>query len=347
MYYINRNSKDFGPFKESAIIDAFQRGVVLKKDLIRKEGYSNYLLVEEFLKMYSIKVKEPAEKSLSGFIKNTGKVFSDLLFPFKDLKRGWFENKTLMFLLFLVFFPALGVAYLDSIVIIYWFLAFYFSTIWAIIFYKLFSTPQVNIKYAVGIYFFTPIISLFVISILNVFPPIYYLHSIGNSENVLSRFFGMFIGVGIIEETCKALAIFYIISKEKRIISPQTAIFYGLISGLGFGIFEGVAYQTHENYQLGVNGAYFMNLIRLTSLPFFHAIWAGISAFFIAMSYITPKMKYSLRIVGILLPAFIHGLYNTFGWNFVGFGVVLFSTILLMVYLTKGKDLHSALLKTN
>lgn len=347
MYYINRNNQDFGPFSEKAIIDGYKRGMVLKKDRIKKDGFHNYLSVEEYLHQYAINVKGPSERNVFSLFKNLGKVTSNFLFPFKDLRRGWFENKTLIFLLFLVFFPALGVAYTNSILVIYWLLAFYFSIIWGVIFYNMFSTPQVKYKMAVGVYLFTAIFSAIFVPLANLLPPVSYLLELAYSQYFLSNLAGMFLGVGFIEELSKAFVIFLIIKYTKEIISPQTAIFYGLISGLGFGIFEGVYYQIGLNHELELDMAYFMNLIRLTSLPFFHAIWAGISAFFIAMSFITPKMKYSLRIFGILLPALIHGLYNTLGWSIAGFGIVLLSTILLMVYLTKSKSLHATIIKNN
>jgi len=70
-------------------------------------------------------------------------------------------------------------------------------------------------------------------------------------------------------------------------------------------------------------------------LPFFHAIWAGLGAYFASLSFIELRYKYSFRIVGVLIPAILHALYNTFGLNMYGILVIIFSTISLTVYVTK------------
>ena len=87
--------------------------------------------------------------------------------------------------------------------------------------------------HAIGIYFFTPIMSLIVISILGVFPPISYLKNFGESEDIISRFIGMFLGVGIIEETCKAVAVFYVISKARKMIGKD--VYLGVDGGVDGG----------------------------------------------------------------------------------------------------------------
>ena len=118
-----------------------------------------------------------------------------------------------------------------------------------------------------------------------------------------------------------------------------------MIAGLSFGIFEGIEYQMTLNKTFTMDVNYFTNIIRLTSLPFFHAIWAGIGAYFISLSFIELKYKYSFRIMGLFIPALLHALYNTFGLNVFGVAIVILSTILLTVYLTKsdmvGKQLNN------
>jgi RsiW-degrading membrane proteinase PrsW (M82 family) len=49
--------------------------------------------------------------------------------------------------------------------------------------------------------------------------------------------------------------------------------------------------------------------------------------------------------MGLFIPALLHALYNTFGLNVFGVAIVILSTILLTVYLTKsdmvGKQLNN------
>ena len=99
----------------------------------------------------------------------------------------------------------------------------------------------------------------------------------------------------------------------------------------------------NKSFSVDVN--YFTNIIRITSLPFFHALWAGIGAYFIYLSFIELKYKYSFRIMGLFIPSLLHALYNTFGLNVFGIAIIILSSILLTVYLTKsdmvGKQLNN------
>lgn len=94
-----------------------------------------------------------------------------------------------------------------------------------------------------------------------------------------------------------------------------------MLSGLGFGIYEGVVYQLGVNRQQGVDTAYFLNVLRMTSLPFIHAIWAGISGYLIGFSMLHGRKRWTLRVMAILIPALLHATYNTFSANMVGFTV--------------------------
>lgn len=144
----------------------------------------------------------------------------------------------------------------------------------------------------------------------------------------------MLFGVALHEELCKAAVILWLVRRPGSILMPQTVVFYGMISGLGFGIYEGVNYQQTVNRQQGVDTAYFLNVARLTSLPFLHAIWTGIAAYFIAFAGLVPKKRFGLWVIAIVTPAILHGFYNLCGWNILGLSFGLLSVILLMTYLS-------------
>lgn len=155
----------------------------------------------------------------------------------------------------------------------------------------------------------------------------------------------MFFGVAIIEEFIKQIYVYYFISRNRIVTLPRTAIFYGMIAGLSFGILEGYEYQLTVNKTFDTDNNYFLNIIRLTSLPFFHAIWAGIGAYFASLSFIELKFKYSFRFMGLLIPSTLHALYNIFKLNIFGISVIIISSLIFIVYLTKsnvmGKQLNN------
>jgi RsiW-degrading membrane proteinase PrsW (M82 family) len=117
------------------------------------------------------------------------------------------------------------------------------------------------------------------------------------------------------------------------------------MSGIGFGVFEGVVYQLTVNTQLDYNSSFFMNIARLTCLPFLHSVWAGISAYFLAFSFLYPTNRYSLWFLAILIPAILHGLYDTLGWTIPGLFVSYLGVTLLVIYLKNAKDFQSKIVK--
>ena len=124
------------------------------------------------------------------------------------------------------------------------------------------------------------------------------------------------------------------------------------MSGIAFGVFEGVEYQMGPNFQMllenGVAEAYaysyLSNIARLTSLPFLHAVWCGIGSYFLAFAYLYPRYRRSLYLLAILVPAIIHGLYDYLCFNvsisLATIPVVLIGVVFLMVYLSIGRDFH-------
>ena len=229
----------------------------------------------------------------------------------------------------------------------YWCLALYFAAIWALYFFQMFRTPEVNAKTAVIGFAATIFVGMPCILLAQFIPPLNFLHEMARSANLLPRFIGMFLGVGISEELCKAGAVYYVASRPGRILLPQTIVLYGLIAGLGFGSVEGALYQQGVNRQASTDVSYFLNILRLTSLPFLHAVWAGISAYFISFSMVVPSKRLGLRVVAILIPAFFHGLYNTAvstpGAQLAGPIAATVSVFFLISYLASCKEFKSHL----
>ncbi len=116
------------------------------------------------------------------------------------------------------------------------------------------------------------------------------------------------------------------------------------MSGLGFGIYEGVSYQTGRNFHYSDNAAqyYLLNLMRLTSLPFLHAIWSGIAGYFLAFSALFPARKHGLIVIAILIPACFHTLHNTLG-GIVGLAVDAVAVMTLLIYLSKSSEIEARL----
>ena len=200
-----------------------------------------------------------------------------------------------------------------------------------------------KIKKAIYIFFTIQIAIFVLVSILDInqFNPFYRL--IGDNNSFIERVIGFTFGVGVFEELIKIFPVFLFLKYAKEPQLPQTMVFYGLISGIGFGVFEGVMYQITVNSKLEYNESFFLNIARLTSLPFLHSIWSGISAYFLAFSFINPTKRYSLWILAIMIPAILHGLYDVFTWSLVGLFISYIGVALLVIYLKNAKKFHSSI----
>ena len=175
---------------------------------------------------------------------------------------------------------------------------------------------------------------------VNRFNPLYFFLE---DESILLRLIGYIFGVGLFEEALKLVPVFWVIYKARHPIFPKTAVFYGLISGIAFGVIEGVTYQITLNKTLEYDASFFLNIARLTTLPFLHSIWTAIGAYFISFSFLFPKKRFSLRITALLLPIVLHGLYDVFTWSIFGLMVCYLSAVLLILYIEKVRDFQKNL----
>jgi RsiW-degrading membrane proteinase PrsW (M82 family) len=82
------------------------------------------------------------------------------------------------------------------------------------------------------------------------------------------------LGVGLIEEMCKLIPILWYFKKRGQ-ISWRRACLWGLASGVGFGVSEGIVYS-----ETMYNGIFTMDayLVRFLSCVVLHAVWTASAA---------------------------------------------------------------------
>lgn len=338
---IIRDSNTFGPYTLDEAKMYFEQGHLFEHDLSYEVGSatnSAQPLLAVLKKGNRKPVSEPIWSQFSGIIKNE----RTLLLPWKRIfSTEWMQDRQLVGLMALGCVPLL-LYFLASNTLCYIGFAAYFSALWALFFFSVFKTPQANHRDAVSLFFLTPFIAGIVISLAQLTPVLSTFYAWSINRSVLFRLTGNFLAVGIIEETCKAFPVYLQVRRPGRILQPKTAMLYGMISGLGFGIYEGIIYQMGINRGQGVDQAYFLNILRLTSLPFFHAIWAGISGYFLGFSMLHGSKRWALRIIAIMFPAALHALYNTFS-GIIGLCIAACSVVLLMTYLGSGQLIQASL----
>ena len=139
-----------------------------------------------------------------------------------------------------------------------------------------------------------------------------YRAALGDTNFVLS-FLGFTFGVGLCEEICKALPMlgYY---RRMPTMGWRGACLWGLASGVGFGVSEGVMYAgDHYN---GVSGPE-IYLVRFLSCVALHAMWAGAVGISIyrrqdSLQGDLEWHEYALAVLRIIaVPMVLHGLYDT------------------------------------
>jgi protease PrsW len=337
MVTVYRNNQTFGPYDLDVLKKYVEEGKILLTDKASVNSTA-MTIVKDILKTNNISVSIKSNGSIGSQIKSLGK---ELILPkWSFIKNDLFHDDKLIYLAVIGLAPAFLIRFTFASYLTFYAIALYFSVLWAVFFFYLFKTPQVITKKTIAVFFLSQLAAL-ILTNLQAFPPFIYLYNLIESKNILAKYVGFVFGVGILEEVIKAIPLYYLIRKTKEPLIPQTLVFYGLMSGVGFGVFEGVLYQTTTNTGLEYNEAFFMNIARLTSLPFLHAVWCGISGYFISFANLYPLFRKGLYLLALLIPAFLHGSYDVFGWSLIGLAFTVFSVLLLVFYLKRCKDYQS------
>jgi RsiW-degrading membrane proteinase PrsW (M82 family) len=356
-FYYDQNGQQLGPYTMEELRQLHLNGVVKPDTMVVPEGSDSRTRFQELWANWRAQggggsgAAQPI--ALVGeFAQETTRdlraLVPHLLMPLKELKDfHWIQNRKLLAVAGIGLLPLIiYAAFADygDIKTAFWAIAFYFSALWAMFFFYVFPSPEVRVGSSAICFFGTGVISISVLLLAYRMPPLKQLFELTGSSSTVWRLLGYVFGVGLPEEACKVLMLFYVWKAFPK-LAPQGMMFYGLMSGLGFGVYEGVNYQTGRNLRFasGIGEYYLLNLLRLTTLPFLHAIWTGMAGYFIGFARLYPQRRRGLLIVAIGLPALLHGLYDTFGTNLIGLGVALLSVLAVNLYLAKSLEFEKAL----
>jgi len=135
-----------------------------------------------------------------------------------------------------------------------------------------------------------------------------------NPQNgLVLSFIGFTLGVGLLEELCKLLPLIWHFRRGGE-LDWRGACVWGLASGAGFGVSEGIMYSARY-----YNGAATleMYLVRFISCVALHAVWAGSAAILLyrrqgELQGELAKSDWVKALAPVLIgPMVLHGLYDT------------------------------------
>lgn len=225
-----------------------------------------------------------------------------------------------------------------------WILGIYYASIWGIVLRSLIKPRQFSWGNTLKCVAFTAFIGIPILLIVQQIPFFKLLYMASDQSSLLLQLFGFIFGVGILEEVCKALPVYLLLLRPGKLSDPLTAAFYGAMSGLGFAIAEGASYSMLYAFALvqrevDLGDYVLLNTLRFISTPLFHAIWAGISGYFLGLAAINPSRQQPIMMIGIAIAATLHGLYNTFAGQIFALPILIFSILLFVAYLNRSKQM--------
>jgi RsiW-degrading membrane proteinase PrsW (M82 family) len=143
---------------------------------------------------------------------------------------------------------------------------------------------------------------------------------------------GFTMGVGLMEELIKGLPVYWH-HRRSGTLDLRGSVVWGLATGIGFGVSEGISYCGDFYNGLRGGGIYIVRFISCVAL---HAVWSGTVAILIwrrrqALQAIERWWQWIPPVVGSLwISVIIHGFYDTvlkkeYGIAALGSGILSFA----------------------
>jgi RsiW-degrading membrane proteinase PrsW (M82 family) len=346
-YFVAYNGHTYGPYLQRDIIDWWKVRQIPDNALICKVGSEEWHPINSVMPGRSVSTGK--ERASVPDIAPHAVISSpfEWLLPWRiTVSFQWLNEGGLIALLIIGLSPIVAVTFFPNFNA-YWTVSVYFSLLWAFFLYHFFKTPGTSVIACFVAFLFTPLFSVATLLEAQKSLPLLQLDAMADSPDFWTRLSGFFLGVGLSEELCKAAIVLLLVWRARSPLAPSTIVLYGMMSGLGFGIFEGIFYQQYVNPTAGVEAGYLLNILRLTSLPFLHSIWAGLAAYFIGTARFINSGRWPTTFLGLIVAALLHGMYDLFSGSWPSVLVCVTSVVLILIYLFNSQQLEGNLQVAN
>ena len=249
------------------------------------------------------------------------------------------RNPTVWVMLLFGFYPllAMPLKLITSVEDLARTLVIYCALAWAGYFYYFVCKRSVDYLWGGAVMLFTAFVGIRLVYVLWGIPPFTFLRPMTDEgHDLVSHLVGYTFGVGVIEELTKAVPVLVLAYAMARVEKPLDGLFFGAMSGLGFGIAEGT------QYILAPGANVVSVLLRLTTLPFAHALWAGIVGYFVGLAQINKKRGIALIVIGYAVSVVCHGAYDALG-GILSLCVAAFTYLLFSAYLERSQQMVTEL----
>jgi len=222
-----------------------------------------------------------------------------------------------------------------------WAFGLYFAGVWLTVLSMTMRPEKLNPALIVEIAAFTAVVGIVLVVLVQQLPVISAFYGATRSDVKAESWIGFVLGVGVLEEIVKALPVYLLVFYQRLPFRPLTYSFLGAVSGLAFGVAEAVPYSFRYTQgllygQLNVGTYLLVEFTRLITLPLLHAIFAGITGYFIGLAALNRRASRALMLIGIGLAALLHGTYDCFSDSWLGVGVAVLALMIFISYIRTG-----------
>lgn len=167
-------------------------------------------------------------------------------------------------------------------------------------------------------------------------------------SNFLLSALGYTFGVGLCEEFTKAIPLFFYFKRHSE-MGWRGACLWGLASGIGFGVSEGIMYSSR--YYNGISGVD-IYLVRFISCVALHAMWSASVGIAIARNVddyegVEDAAGFGLFMLRVIaVPMVLHGFYDTLlkkdmnGWALLA-ALLSFGWLAFQIEMARGWHPHA------
>lgn len=117
------------------------------------------------------------------------------------------------------------------------------------------------------------------------------------------------VGAAAIEETTKLVLVRQTSLSSPALDEPTDVMLYLIIAGLGFAAVENIVLFLQPSTFAEFGNPYLLSGMRLIGATFLHALAAGISGYFLALSFTEAQNKWYVPL-GLLLAISLHSAFN-------------------------------------
>jgi RsiW-degrading membrane proteinase PrsW (M82 family) len=268
---------------------------------------------------------------------------------------GWFQGSRLLVVVYGLLPSVFIVLFVNTknLTTPGWAYSLYLAPLWAMVFYYLIRPGKIT-KTVIVLAVATIIGTLGLLNLLTIPWESAALGKSSNPKGVLPWIYG----VGYAEEVTKALPVLatalIVLYFRKEKLDVRMWMLLGTIAGLTFGVAESVKYVasylniTQHHAGAGVP-VVLLFADRVFGDGFQHAVWAGISGFFIGMGVNYRRQRILLIAIGVSIPSVLHGLSDwsttsSTQWYWIGF--LALSLILFLGYSMSASAIERQVRKT-